>query len=276
MTLYHLIRGGFSGDSFRVFEPRSQLGQGLAYGTNNPLHLLNVPACGMSALPDDSEHFVRWLGSAVGQRAAAELGLPSLWLARDFVPRCLYAEYLFDLHHRALAEAESKGISVEHVQSAVSEVRVSADSSFAIQTVAGESYQSAQIVLALGNHPQAMTSGKEHDEVLREVWHADSATLRDDPGPIAILGTGLTMVDQQRQSLRKCPIVSLRCCGPCERSPLLVWSRDCPGRLRSMLGVHTCRRCGQVCRFGIAAAFLRVCLRSGMCIVTAWHHRWDR
>ena len=195
MTLYHLIRGGFSGDSFRVFEPRSQLGQGLAYGTDNPLHLLNVPACGMSALPDDSEHFVRWLGSAVGQRAAAELGLPSLWLARDFVPRCLYAEYLFDLHHRALAEAESKGISVEHVQSAVSEVRVCEDSSFAIQTVAGESYQSAQIVLALGNHPQAMTSGKDHDEVLREVWHTDSATLRDDPGPIAILGTGLTMVD---------------------------------------------------------------------------------
>lgn len=195
MTLYHLIRGGLPGDSFRVFEPRAQLGRGLAYGTDNPLHLLNVPACGMSALPDDSEHFVRWLGSTVGQRAAAGLGLPSSWLARDFVPRCLYAEYLFDLHHSALAEAESKGISVEHVQSAVSEVRVSADSSFAIQTVAGESYQSAQIVLALGNHPQAATCGNDPDEVLREVWHADSATLRDDPGPIAILGTGLTMVD---------------------------------------------------------------------------------
>jgi uncharacterized NAD(P)/FAD-binding protein YdhS len=35
--------------------------RGIAFGTECPGHLLNVPACKMSAFADDPDHFVRWL-----------------------------------------------------------------------------------------------------------------------------------------------------------------------------------------------------------------------
>ena len=42
-----------------LVERSGALARGLAYGPAEPCHLLNVPAAGMSAFPDDPGHFVR-------------------------------------------------------------------------------------------------------------------------------------------------------------------------------------------------------------------------
>src|SRR5271156_5580938 len=59
-------------------------GTGAAYGTNDPTHLLNVPAQRMSAWPDDPDHFCRWLD----ERAVTPV--------ETFAPRLAYGRYLRD------------------------------------------------------------------------------------------------------------------------------------------------------------------------------------
>jgi hypothetical protein len=51
-------------------EPRANLGGGIAYSTEFDSHLLNVPAGNMSALPDDPDHFLRWMQTNVAQNFA--------------------------------------------------------------------------------------------------------------------------------------------------------------------------------------------------------------
>ena len=91
MTALHLARSG----SVRVklIEKTANFGQGAAYSTANPDHLLNVRAANMSAWPDDPEHFARWLAA---RHPTAAPG---------FARRGEYGFYLQDL----LAQAASRG-----------------------------------------------------------------------------------------------------------------------------------------------------------------------
>jgi uncharacterized NAD(P)/FAD-binding protein YdhS len=44
-----------------LIERSGRFGPGVAYGTNDPGHLLNVSAGAMSAWPEDPSHLLRWL-----------------------------------------------------------------------------------------------------------------------------------------------------------------------------------------------------------------------
>jgi uncharacterized NAD(P)/FAD-binding protein YdhS len=61
-TAYHLAeRMSAAGGRLVLYEPRARLGAGLAYDTQNQVHRINVPADKMHLIPDDEDHFVRWL-----------------------------------------------------------------------------------------------------------------------------------------------------------------------------------------------------------------------
>ncbi len=81
----HLL--GRSEDPIRVclFDRSGVFGAGIAYGTDEPHHFLNVPASKMSAFEDQPNHLLEWLSSQDIE-------------PRDgFLPRRIYRRYLQDL-----------------------------------------------------------------------------------------------------------------------------------------------------------------------------------
>ena len=148
-------------------------GRGVAYATDRPEHLLNVPARRMSAFSDDPDHFERWYGALTG-------GGPE-----DFAPRMLYGDYLAGL----LAEAGIEPLHGEAVAIGEGGVRL-ADG----RTIAADA-----IILAPGNFRPATPPGID-PAALGGLWVEDpwAGNLTEGLGAgdvLLLIGTGLTAVD---------------------------------------------------------------------------------
>ncbi len=102
LTALHLLRTAgrrSTGVDVVLLDPAPRWARGVAFGTPDEEHLLNVPASGMSALPEDPGHFVAW-GAREGlstQEGTAPAG--------TFVPRAQFAVYLDDTLSEAVASA---------------------------------------------------------------------------------------------------------------------------------------------------------------------------
>lgn len=106
MVLYHLMqRNDLPALGISWFDDAGRHGRGIAYSTPYPEHLLNVPAAGMSALTDDRNHFLRWLGPDADPDR--------------FYPRTVYGDYLTHLMNEALETGRKKGhrifLRAEHI-----------------------------------------------------------------------------------------------------------------------------------------------------------------
>jgi uncharacterized NAD(P)/FAD-binding protein YdhS len=195
MTLYHLVKTCGSGSHFAIIDPEENLGYGLAYRTVNPRHLLNVPAGNMSALPDEPDHFIKWLQSGAGHKASTAIGIGRTWHAVDYAPRCLYARYLGEIRQKTLQEAEVKGVRLNHFrQKAMDIERSPSDGLYRLELDNGQFLQSKAIVLATGNM-SADDTNKKVSGLISDPWRYDHASMHNESGPVGIIGTGLTMVD---------------------------------------------------------------------------------
>jgi FAD-NAD(P)-binding len=90
VTLHLLWRCGRD-DRVYLVERGARLGEGAAYSTGNPRHLLNVRVENMSAFADEPDHFVRWLAALPEEKrqAAGERGFAGM-----FVRRQVYGAYV--------------------------------------------------------------------------------------------------------------------------------------------------------------------------------------
>lgn len=182
----------------QLIEKSGAPGPGLAYATRSPQHLLNVPAARMSALPDDAEHFLRWLRRR--DRAAA---------AGSFAPRGTYGEYLRALLREALEQA-TPGARVEIVAGEAVSVRHRAavrpfaeppgPPVYQVALRSGRVLTADRVVLALGNFPPVDPPLERGDWCRfrfyrRNPWQPEALQdLRGDE-PLLLIGTGLTAVD---------------------------------------------------------------------------------
>lgn len=175
----HLLRGGDRATFVTVVEQRAELGAGIAYSTKDPDHLLNVRAANMSAFSDEPEHFFRWLRQNVPWTGDA---VPD---AASFAPRRLYREYLESLlapHIAAgrLGIVRARAVALAEASDAVS-----------VACEDGTRIAAERVVLATGNEGPRLPPAS---------WRYDgwaSSPVPDIPAevPVAIVGTGLTMVD---------------------------------------------------------------------------------
>jgi uncharacterized NAD(P)/FAD-binding protein YdhS len=166
-----------------LLEEGPRLGRGVAYGTTCEAHLLNVPAAGMSAYPDDPGHFVRW---ATDRHPDVHAG--------DFLPRRLYGEYLEWCLQDEIAGARRR-TPFTAVQARV--VGVAAGPGGAgLRLADGETVWASQFILAMGNSAApGELGGRAETGCVRDAWRPDAIDSLPQDRPVVLIGTGLTAVD---------------------------------------------------------------------------------
>src|ERR1700744_4538521 len=160
-------------------------GTGAAYGTNDPTHLLNVPAPRMSVWPDDPDHFTRWLD----QKAVTP--------AESFAPRLAYARYLQDQLVAADVRIEAAEV-----------VRLTPGTPVRLSLKDGRELAADAVVLASGRPHTGMPDSLERAFAPLLTGGADGRIVLDPwapgaldalgsrrPDSVLVIGSGLTGVD---------------------------------------------------------------------------------
>lgn len=175
--------------------------RGVAYSTTDPLHMLNVRACHMSALEEDQDSFFSWLMENTDRWRSLHPTYKN-WPPIDpeeYYPRMVYGLYLDDLLQQTKALAAKKQIHIDLIQEPVIDVDITPENTFKIAFKHASEQNANFLVLAMSVPPMKHLPFEtpallNDDRYIFNVWNPDltSHTLA---GDILILGTGLTMVD---------------------------------------------------------------------------------
>ncbi len=181
-----IIGGGFSGAMLAarlaekgrasiLIEQEGTIGLGVAYGTDDDTHRLNVRAANMGALAQDPGHFLKWLEQKHPDSADGDA----------FISRRLYGDYLSD-RLSAVMKAHPDLITIVRGRAVAIEGQ---------DVILGDDRRlvGSDIVIATGN-PSPRRTG-ESARTISDPWSNDALKavgLEDD---IFILGTSLTMAD---------------------------------------------------------------------------------
>ncbi|HEY0277623.1 MAG TPA: FAD/NAD(P)-binding protein [Solirubrobacterales bacterium] len=192
LTAIHLLREHRERGSLEIdlIDRDGDFGAGVAYGTADPLHLLNVPAVRMGAVSGHPEHFHEWLAGR-GDAVAPEA----------FLPRGLYATYLRDL--LAVAERDARGARLRrHHGEATAIVEYFGDTAapLGVRLADGGRIWADRVVLAPGplraGDPVTVSPGlKESGVWIADPWKEGALEQARHSRSVLIVGTGLSMVD---------------------------------------------------------------------------------
>jgi uncharacterized NAD(P)/FAD-binding protein YdhS len=178
LAAIHVLRRARRPTRVVLIDRQSPPGKGVAYGTTDPLHLLNVRAAGMSAFADDPQHLASWAKSDPA----------------EFLPRQLYARYLSETLRAAQADASS-GVTLEVRRDEVIDL---SDDACALHLSSGEWMECARVVLALGNFSPRhlrLASANCFFQLHQDPWSPSALEGLGSGDAVLLVGTGLTMVD---------------------------------------------------------------------------------
>lgn len=178
-----------------LFDGRGSRGAGLAYGTIDPDHVLNVPAGKMSAIAEEPDHFVRWLRED-GRDQAVAWRTPAV--PDVFVARGLYAVYLEDVLRASLERSHPSAV-LEIMNEEIHDI-VRRGVGWRLLGQSGAAWVANAVILALGYRPPGLPPGispdlARHPRLIQDPWRRGvfEGVLPDDP--VMVVGAHLTMVD---------------------------------------------------------------------------------
>jgi uncharacterized NAD(P)/FAD-binding protein YdhS len=198
LAAIHLARGAGRRSTdidIVLVDPSDRLGRGVAYGTDDEQHLLNVQAAGMSALPEDPSHFVDWrrrdnlVDSDVGSDPAA------------FASRRQFGRYLDETLRDALDAAQGTA-GVRQLRARAVRVRRTA-TGVAVHTSDGNELTAEAMVIAVGLPAPGVAWAPEQLRssafFVPDPWAPGALDVirrdRNGPADVLLVGTGLTTVD---------------------------------------------------------------------------------
>lgn len=185
MTALQLLRQARAPRRIVLVEPAAGLGEGVAYATRRPEHLLNVPAGKMSLLPDLPDDFVDYLRT---------LGHADDALPRRYVPRMHYAGYLRD----RLAQARDASPATLEIRQARVASLAREDMGWWLGLEGGDALRARAVVLAVGNAPRPLPvrgAGTLDPAQRLEAWDTAAVAAVPAQASLCVVGSGLTMVD---------------------------------------------------------------------------------
>lgn len=199
LVALHLVRAAArrsTGLDLLLLDPADRRAQGVAFGTPDDQHLLNVPAAGMTALPEEPGHFVTWR-----QRDAAEIDPGARTHPYDFAPRRQWSRYLDETLEEA-QRASYGEVGLRHLRRQVVGVRRT-PTAVSLRTSCGGEVSADAVVVAPGLPaagwdwaPAALAASPFF---VPDPWARGALDVvrRDAAGPadVLLVGTGLTMVD---------------------------------------------------------------------------------
>lgn len=199
LVALHLTRSAArrsTGLDIVLVDPADRRAQGVAFGTPDDQHLLNVPAAGMTALPEEPGHFVAWR-----QRDAEELDPDARTHPYDFAPRRQWSRYLDETLEEALRASYGE-IGLRHLRQQVVGVRRTR-TGVSLRTACGGEVLADAVVVAAGLPaagwdwaPEALAASPFF---VPDPWARGALDVvrRDLAGPpeVLLVGAGLTMVD---------------------------------------------------------------------------------
>jgi len=184
----HLARLGESGLQVTVIEPRAQLAQGVAYGTTDPAHRINVPAARMQLAGDDEGAFDRDYRASPAFSADPQ----ALWHDDNVYPQ--RGEFGRWVNAQFESQQQRSPVKLNHLRdSAV------AFKNGVVTTASGQQIRADQVVLAISHPPPdlpvLLKSLQDHPGLIANPWQSDALAQVAPYDRVAIIGSGLTMSD---------------------------------------------------------------------------------
>lgn len=207
VSAYNLVLEATRPFTILLFDDSQNSVRGVAYSTNCPFHLLNVPADNMGALSSDPKHFYSWLQASPQEWRKKNPSFQDIQFdSKSFVPRMIYGCYLEHIADQLKKIAAAKDIEIQKISEKVTDIQQKPEGSFLLFTQRGQ-YPIQAAILATGipwayKFNEALQI-KEQDTFLPNLWpkltnmthSAELLKKYDSKSTVGIIGSGLTMLD---------------------------------------------------------------------------------